>query len=105
MNAIQGLFFGVIVIVLDVLIAMLMGTTFYLLWGWLIIPTMELTALSWAACVAIVFLIRFTTGKVANIDMDTIDDVKGHIISTAWKAIVRNVVFIMLGYLLAIVII
>lgn len=58
----------------DFIIALMAGTTFYFMWGWLIVPTFEVAALSWIGAVMVVYIIAFVTGKVTDaFDVDEND--------------------------------
>ena len=53
--------------VTDFVVAVMSGTTLYILWGWLIIPTFETIALSWNAAIMVAFVARFLTGSTTDV--------------------------------------
>jgi len=85
----------------DLIVALMTGTTFYFLWDWLIIPTVEIVALSWTAAVMIVFTVRFLTRPatdVFDIDMNDLWPFMGRIL---WNNISRCISCLILGFMLS----
>ena len=85
----------------DLIVALMTGTTFYFLWGWLIIPTVEIVALSWTAAVMIGFTVRFLARPatdVFSIDMDDLWPFMGRIL---WNNVCRCISCLMLGAMLS----
>ncbi len=85
----------------DLIVALITGSTFYFLWDWLIIPTVEIVALSWTAAVMIAFVARFLTRPatdVFNIDMDDLWPFMGKVL---WNNISRCISYLILGGILA----
>lgn len=85
----------------DLIVALMMGTTFYFLWDWLIIPTVEIVTLSWTAAVMIAFVARFLTRPatdVFNIDMDDLWPLMGRILG---NSVARCISVLILGAILS----
>ena len=86
---------------IDLIVALMMGTTFYFLWDWLIIPTVEIVALSWTAAVMISFVARFLTRPatdVFDIDMDDLWPFMGRVL---WNNVARCISILILGFMLS----
>lgn len=85
----------------DLIVALMTGTTFYFLWGWLIIPTVEIVTLSWTAAIMVAFTVRFLTRPAAdvfNIDMDDLWPFMGRIL---WNNMARCISCLILGFMLS----
>lgn len=96
--------FGIILSIIMVMGVsfILPGTTFYLLWDWLILPALPmLPILAWTTCVSISFIIRFiivgnTQYKaIKNNDLDESLEIMMH---QFWYTLVLNVMAIGIGY-------
>lgn len=85
----------------DLIVALITGTTFYFLWDWLIIPTVEIVALSWTAAVMVAFTVRFLTRPatdVFNIDMDDLWPFVGRVLG---NSAARCISCLILGFMLS----
>ena len=92
-------------IAIDLVVAIMMGSTFHYLWLWLIIPTVpavELVTLTWTAAVMVVFTVRFITGKAAEVpDGISIGDAVDLFGKMLCTAAARCGIFVILGWMLA----
>ncbi len=91
-----------LVLGVDILMAMVTGSTFYVMWAWLIVPTLHLEMLSWVAAVMVVFVVRFLVGKNSDIpDMENINDAWPILSRGIYTTSCRCFVYIGLAFLLS----
>lgn len=88
----------------DLMMTLLAGGTFYLLWGWLIVPTLDVVAISLPAAIAIVFVADFVIAPI-NKDVVTPDNFWEYVSEGGGRIISRCFAYLILGFALSLVLI
>lgn len=79
----------------DLLIVVMSGTVFFIMWAWLIVPTFEYLPLTWTAALIAAFVVKFLTGTVGDIpDVEDFGELMLCFGEIIWHSFARNV-----GYL------
>lgn len=89
----------------DLIVGAFNATVLFAMWTWLVMPTLEVVALSWTAAYVIVIVVAFLTGTSTPREFYGLRDVAEFILDEMAKAFGRAVGYIILAGVVALVVV